>query len=424
MQHDIIVAGAGFAGLWTARALGRSGFDVTIIDKRNHHTFLPLLYQVAAAELEPEAIAYPLRQILRRDPRVSFMLANVTGIDADSHKLETSRGDLSFRSLVLALGSVTRHFGTPGVEQFGFPLKTIDQGIVLRNHILCCFELAAHEREEEVRSRLLTFATVGGGATGVELTGALAELVRGPIRKDYRNMNYQKDVRLVLLEGSDRLLPGFPEKLQDYTQRRLQRMGVEVHCGSRVAQLTGDAVYLDDGTSIPTRTAIWTAGVQGSALKSDGQLQLSPDRRVLVSPTLQALGHPDIYVIGDMARIDHEEVRLPQTAPVAIQQAAKAVENIQRQRSGADPAPFTYRDRGAMATIGRNAAVATPFGRSFTGFPAWLMWLVFHLAKLIGFRNRLVVILSWAWDYFFFDRVVRLILPSEMESHRGLSKKG
>ena len=422
MKHEVVVAGGGFAGLGVSRCLGRAGFDVTVIDQDNYHTFLPLLYQVAAAELEPEAIAYPLRHILRKDPRVSFTMAEVTGLDADAHVLKTSRGDISYEYLVLALGSVTRYFDTPGAEQFAFPLKTVDQGIVLRNHILCCFERAEGERDEQTRRKLLTFVTVGGGATGVEFTGALAELVRGPLVKDYRNLDYHRDVHLVLLEAGKQLLPGLPSKLQDYTLRRLKKMGVSVRLGARVTRVTGDEVLLEDGTTVPTKTAVWTAGVQGSALESGGRLPMSSDRRVLVERTLQVRGYPDVYVIGDLAQIDEAVEPLPLTAPVAFQQAAKAAENIQRRRDGAATLPFSYRDRGTMATIGRNTAVATPFGRSFTGFLAWLLWLVFHLAKLIGFRNRVVVLLSWAWDYLFFERVVRLILPRGIESHRGLDK--
>ena len=422
MKHEIVVAGGGFAGLGASRALGRAGFDVTVIDQDNYHTFLPLLYQVAAAELEPEAIAYPLRHILRKDPRVSFTMAEVNGLDADAHVLKTSRGDVSYEYLVLALGSVTRYFDIPGAEQYAFPLKAVDQGIVLRNHILCCFERAEGERDEQTRRKLLTFVTVGGGATGVEFTGALAELVRGPLVKDYRNLDYHRDVHLVLLEGGKQLLSGLPSKLQDYTLRRLEKMGVNVRLGARVTRVTGDEVLLEDGTTVPTKTAVWTAGVQGSVLESEGRLPMSSDRRVLVERTLQVRGYPDVYVIGDLARIDEAVEPLPLTAPVAFQQAAKAAENIQRQRDGAATLPFSYRDRGTMATIGRNTAVATPFGRAFTGFLAWLLWLVFHLAKLIGFRNRVVVLLSWAWDYMFFERVVRLILPRGIESQRGLDR--
>jgi len=422
MKHEVVVAGGGFAGLWASRALGRAGFEVTVIDQDNYHTFLPLLYQVAAAELEPEAIAYPLRHILRNDPRVSFLMAEVTGLDADARVLRTSRGDVSYEFLVLALGSVTRYFDIPGAEQFAFPLKTVDQGIVLRNHILCCFERAEQERDEEARRKLLTFVTVGGGSTGVEFTGALAELIRGPIAKDYRTLDIHKDVQLVLLEGAERLLTGFPQRLQDYTRRRLEKMGVSVRFRARVTRVTGDKVFLEDGTSVSTKTAVWTAGVQGSALESEKPLPMGSDRRVLVEPTLQLTGYPNVYVIGDLARIEQSGEPLPLTAPVAVQQATKAAENIQRQRDGTVPLPFSYRDRGTMATIGRNAAVATPFGRSFTGFLAWMLWLVFHLAKLIGFRNRLVVLLNWAWDYLFFERVVRLILPRGIESQRGLNK--
>ncbi len=410
---QVVVAGGGFAGLWVCRGLARSGFDVRLIDRDNYHTFLPLLYQVAAAELEPEAIAFPLRHVLRRDPRVSFLMAELDAVSLEENAVSTSRGAVSYEYLVLALGSVTCYFGVPGAEEFAFPLKTVDQGIALRNHILQCFELADLEREEAKYRQLLTFAIIGGGPTGVEFAGALTELVRGPIGKDYRRIDPKREVQVLLLQAVPHLLPGLPHTLQEYTLKRLRRMGVEVRLGSPVTSVSVDDLQLEDGMLIPTRTAVWTAGVQGAPVGEIRQLPLGPDRRVLVSPTLQMPGHPNVYVVGDLARLDQDNQVLPLTAPVAIQQATAAVKNIQRQHGGLDPLPFHYRDRGTMVTIGRNKAVATPFGRSFKGLPAWLLWLGFHLVKLIGFRNRVLVLLNWAWDYVFLERTVRLILPRE-----------
>jgi NADH dehydrogenase len=410
---QVVVAGSGFAGLWVCRGLARSDFDVRLIDRDNYHTFLPLLYQVAAAELEPEAIAFPLRHVLRRDPRVSFLMAELDAVNLGEHAVSTSRGAVSYEYLVLALGSVTSYFGVPGAEEFAFPLKTVDQGIALRNHILRCFELADLEREEAKSRQLLTFAIIGGGPTGVEFAGALIELVRGPIGRDYRRIDPPSEVRVLLLQAVPHLLPGLPRTLQEYTLKRLRRMGVEVRLGSPVTRVSGEDLQLEDGTLIPTRTAVWTAGVQGAPVGEEPHLPLSPDRRILVSPTLQVPGHPNVYAVGDLARLDQDGQALPLTAPVAIQQAAAAAKNIQRQHAGLDPLPFHYRDRGTMVTIGRNKAVATPFGRSFKGLPAWLLWLGFHLVKLIGFRNRVLVLLNWAWDYVFLERAVRLILPRE-----------
>lgn len=420
---QVVVAGGGFAGLWVCRGLASLGFDVRLIDRDNYHTFLPLLYQVAAAELEPEAIAFPLRHIFRRDPHVSFLMAELHAVNLGESAVLTSRGSISYEYLVLALGSVTNYFGVPGAEEFAFPLKTVDQGIALRNHVLQCFELADLERDEARRRQLLTFAIVGGGPTGVEFAGALAELVRGPIGKDYRGIDPRSEVHVLLLQAVPHLLPGLPHALQEYTLKRLRRMGVEVHLVSPVTRVSTDDLQLEDGTLIRTRTAVWTAGVQGAPTGEKQHLPMSPDRRVLVSPTLQVPGHSNVYVVGDLARLDQDEQRLPLTAPVAVQQATTAVKNIERQHAGLEPLPFRYRDRGTMVTIGRNKAVATPFGRSFKGLPAWLLWLSFHLVKLIGFRNRVLVLLNWAWDYVFLERAVRLILPHAATTARTAGEK-
>ncbi|GAF83235.1 unnamed protein product, partial [marine sediment metagenome] len=403
---QVVVAGGGFAGLWVCRGLASSGFDVRLIDRDNYHTFLPLLYQVAAAELEPEAIAFPLRHIFRREPHMSFLMAEVHAIDLEGNAVVTSRGSVSYEYLVLALGSVTNYFGVPEAEEVAFPLKTVDHGIALRNHILQCFELADLDRDQAKRQQLLTFAIVGGGPTGVEFAGALAELVRGPIRKDYRRIDPKREVRVVMLQADSHLLPGLPHSLQEYTLKRLRRMSVEVHLVSPVTRVSADDLELEDGTIIRTRTVVWTAGVLGAPAGEEQHLPLSSDRRVLVSSTLQVPGHPNVYVVGDLARLDQDEQTLPLTAPVAVQHASTAVRNIERQHAGSAPLPFLYRDRGTMVTIGRNVAVATPFGRSFKGLPAWLLWLSFHLVKLIGFRNRLLVLLNWAWDYVFLERAV------------------
>lgn len=408
---QVVVAGGGFAGLWASRGLAKAGFEVLIIDRDNYHTFLPLLYQVAAAELEPEAIAFPLRHVFRRDPRVSFSMAELMAVDLEENAVVTSRGGVSYEYFVLALGSVTNYFRVPGAEEFAFPLKTVDDGIALRNHILYCFELADREPDERTRQQLLSFAIVGGGPTGVEFTGALSELIRGPIGRDYRRIDPKEDVRVMLLQGDPHLLSGFPRRLQEYTLKRLGRMGVEVHTASPVTRVSGDELVLEDGTVIPTRTVVWTAGVQGASIEGAEDLPVSSDRRILVSPTLQIPGYSNVYVVGDLASVEQSGDRLPLTAPVAIQQATTAAVNIERQHAGLSPIPFRHRDRGTMVTIGRNAAVATPFGRSFKGLPAWLLWLSFHLVKLIGFRNRVLVLLNWAWDYLFLERAVRLILP-------------
>ncbi len=408
----VVIVGAGFGGLWAARSLARSPAEVLLIDRQNYHAFLPLLYQVAAAEIEPEAIAYPVRSILWKLPEVRFLLADVKGVDLGERVLETDGPVISYDFLILAAGSVSHFFGVPGAAEHAFPLKTLEQGVALRTRILCCFERALHESDPERRRSMLTFAVVGGGPTGVEFAGALAELIRGPLVKDYPTLKFQ-EVRVLLLEATDGLLPGMPEGLRAYALGRLRRMGVDVRLRAMVSQIEPQAVHLKDGTILPAETMVWTAGVRGDPLAQTWGLPTGRGGRVVVRPTLQLPDRPEVYVIGDLAYLEDGERPLPMIAPVAIQQGVAAARNIERQIAGEDPVPFHYRDPGSMVVIGRNAGVVHVWGRSFTGFPAWILWLGVHLVKLIGFRNRLLVLVNWAWDYLFYERAVRLILPSE-----------
>lgn len=407
----VVVAGAGFGGLWAARGLAGAGVDIALVDHTNYHTFLPLLYQVAAAELEPEEIAYPVRSIVRRLAGGRFVMGRVERIDFDARVVEGAGFALSYDYLVLGLGSRSHFFGVAGAEQHAFPLKALDEAIAVRNQILRCFERATHERDLGRRRRALTFAIVGGGPTGVEFAGALAELIRGSFRRDYASLDF-REVRVILLEAVDTLLPGLPERLRAYAAARLRWMGVEVRLQAVVHQVTGEAVHLRDGTVLPTETVVWTAGVRGSPEAQAWGLPVSHNGRVTVLPTLQVPGRPDVYVVGDLAYVEDQGRPLPMVAPVAIQQGEVAARNILRHRDGREPLPFRYRDRGTMATIGRNAAVAQVGRWSVTGFPAWVLWLSVHLMNLIGFRNRLFVLINWAWDYIFYERAVRLIVPS------------
>jgi NADH dehydrogenase len=408
----VAVVGAGFGGLWAARSLARQPVDAVLIDRQNYHCFLPLLYQVAAAELEPEGIAYPVRSILRTLPNVQFVLAHVKGVDLDRRVLQTDGPPIPYDFLILATGSVSHFFGVPGAAEYAFPLKTLEQGMALRSRILCCFERAALEPDAERRRRMLTFTIVGGGPTGVEFAGALTELIHGPLAKDFPSLDVRQ-VRVVLLEAVDGLLPGQPERLRAYALARLSRMGVEVRLNATVSRITREAVHLKDGSAVPGETVIWTAGVQGDPLAQAWGLPVGRGGRVAVLPTLQLPGHPEVYVIGDLAYVEDGGRPLPMLAPVATQQAVAAVRNIGRQIAGQAPEPFHYRDPGTMVVIGRNAGAVHLRGRAFTGFIAWILWLGVHLVKLIGFRNRILVLIDWAWDYLFYERAVRLILPSE-----------
>jgi len=410
-QPRVAIVGAGFGGLWAARNLARHPAEVLLIDRHNYHCFLPLLYQVAAAELEPEEIAHPVRSIFWKLPNVQFVLAGVKGVDLARRMVETDGPAIPYDYLILATGSVSHFFGVPGAAEHAFPLKTLEQGVALRTRILCCFERAVLEPHSERRRRLLTFAIVGGGPTGVEFAGALVELIRGPLVKDFSRLDL-REVRVILLEAADGLLVGLPERLRAYAFARLTRMGVEVRLHTTVSQITREAVHLKDGTIVPAETVVWTAGVRGDPLVQTWGLPTARAGRVAVLPSLQLSGHPEVYVIGDLAHVEDGGKPLPMLAPVAIQQGVTAAHNIGRQIAGQDPAPFHYRDPGTLVVIGRNAGAVHLRGRAFTGFPAWVLWLGVHLVKLIGFRNRLLVLINWAWNYFFYEHAVRLILPS------------
>ncbi len=413
-RPKIVIVGAGFAGLWAARALARSRADVLILDRNNYHIFFPLLYQVAAAELEPEDIIYPVRSILRGKPNLRLRVDNVTGVDTEKRLVNTVNQVFPYDYLILAMGSNTHFFGVEGASEYALQLKTVENAIAIRNHILYRFERALYETDPEKRRRMLAFAIIGGGPTGVEFAGALAELVRGPLSKDYAALDF-KEVRFLLLEASDHLLPGMPERLQAYAMKRLQKMGVEVHLGATVTRITPESVSLKDGTVIPVETAIWTAGVHGAPPAQSGDLHILRNGQVDVLPTLQVPGHPEVYITGDLAKLEENGHPLPMVALLATQEGTMAAKNILRQLKGQAPLPFHYLDIGTLAAIGRNAAAVHLLGRDFTGFFAWLFWLGLHIFRLIGFRNRLLVMVDWAWDYLFFERGVRLIvsLPKE-----------
>lgn len=406
----VVIVGAGFGGLWAARALAHRPVQVLLLDRNNYHLFLPLLYQVAAAELVPEDIASPVRSILQGMPNVEFAMSDVTGIDLPARRVETAGGPIPFDFLVIAAGSTSHFFGVPGAAERSFPLKTLGESVALRNHILGAFERAVHEPDPARRRAALTFVIVGGGATGVEFSGSLAELIRGPLRKDFPSLDF-REVKVLVLESRAGLLFGMPEPLCAYAFRRLARKGVEVRLRATVSRVTGKGVHLKDGGFVPSETVVWTAGVRGEACAAGWGVPVSGDGRVRVTPTLEVPGHPGVYVIGDQAFVEQDGKPLPMMAPVAVQTGAAAARNIVRQVAGRRPVPFRYRDSGSMVILGRNAAVAHVHGRSFTGFPAWIVWLAVHIYQLIGFRNRLVVMINWAWDYLFFERAVRIILP-------------
>jgi NADH dehydrogenase len=404
----VVVLGAGFGGLAAARALRGVPVDVVLVDQHNYHLFQPLLYQVATALLDPSEIAYPVRAAIRRNRNVAFRLARVTGIDLDARRLDTTGGSLEYDHLVVAPGAVNNYLGVASAEEHAHGLKSLGEALAVRNHLLSCFERAAWTDDPAERRRLHTVVLVGGGATGVELAGAMEELIRLVLRKDFRNLDL-REVEVDIVEAGDSVLTAFAPSLQRSAIRSLERKGVRLLFGGQVADIDGRGVSLRDGRRIDAATVVWTAGVKGSPV---GEWLADVDRqgRVAVGPTLQLPGHPEVFVIGDVAKVlDGAGRPLPQLAPVAMQEAKHVAETIAGSLRGEPAKPFRYRDKGTMATIGRNAGIAQIGPLRVGGCLGWVTWLFVHLLLLVGFRSRLVALVNWAWDYVVYDRPVRLI---------------
>src|SRR5206468_4152801 len=343
----------------------------------------------------PEEIARPARAILRRQKNVDFRMVLVTRVDLAARRLETSAGPISYDFLILAPGGETNFFGLESMQQHGLGLKDIPDAIAIRNQVLTAFERAMLEPDAEQRRALLTFIVVGGGPTGVEMAGALSELIRLVLVKDYPRLNI-KDVRILLLEATDKLLAAMPERLREAAAKTLWRKYVEARFGANVADYDGQRLRLKSGEIIPAQTVIWAAGVRASPLNATLGLPAARQGRIAVEPTLQVNGHPEVFIIGDAAYREQDGEPLPMVAPVAMQMGQSVARNIQRLLHGEPLEPFRYRDQGTLATIGRNAAVANVYGLKLSGFPAWVMWLVVHIIQLIGFRNKLFVLINWA----------------------------
>lgn len=411
MKQDphIVIVGAGFGGLEAAQRLSKAPVRITLVDKHNYHLFQPLLYQVAIAGLVPSQIAYPVRTIFRDQANLEFRLGEVTHIDFDAQFIQLDGSVIAYDTLILAVGGRTDFFGMNSLREHSLQLKDVESAIDTRNHLLKMFELASREVDAQKRRELLTFTVVGGGPTGVETAGALAELINLVMVKDYPSLDLN-EVHVILLEAADHLMESFPEKLRKTTVDLLRKKNVDVLLNTKVVDFNGRKITLGNGDSIDTRTMIWTAGVRAEKLTETLAAEKGRAGRMIVQPTLQHPDHPQVYVIGDAAFLADENGQpLPMLATVAQQQARHAAGNIRRGLDGRAPEPFTYKDPGLLATIGRNAAVARLWGISFSGWLAWLIWVGLHVYRLIGFRNRLVVILNWAWDYFFYESQVRLI---------------
>jgi len=405
----IVIVGAGFGGMETARRLANTPVQIALIDRHNYHLFQPLLYQIAIAGLVPSQIAYPLRSIFRRQKNLTFHMGEVTSIDFESHYIKMNGSIMAYDYLVLAPGGQTNFFGMSAVEQNSFQLKNIESAVSTRNHLLRMFEKASREVDVDQRKALLTFVVAGGGPTGVETAGALAELITHVLAKDYPQMDL-KDVRVLLIEASDHLMGNYPHELRESTVDLLRGKNVQILLNTKLSDYNGREITLGDGTQIHALTLIWTAGVRAAELTDRLGVQQAASGRVRVEPTLQLSQHPEVFILGDAAYLEDEEGRpLPMLSTVAIQQGKITARNIQRILRGQGAAPFHYKDPGLLATIGRNAAVARIWGLSFSGFVAWLIWVFLHIYRLIGFRNRLIVLINWAWDYFFYENQVKLI---------------
>lgn len=387
------------------------------MDRNNDHLFQSLLYQVATTTLAPDEIAYPVRAKLRRAANLHFFMGTVQAVDLNQRLVKTDSGTLQYDYLIVATGGETNYFGNQALAQHSFGLKELDEAAGLRSHLPRQFELAASEPAPEERRALLTFVVVGGGPTGVESAGAISELIRTVLKKEYPALDIG-DVHVLLLEALDRLLGHMPESLGQRTLKVLRDKGVDVRFGAAVAKYDDCEVQLKDGERIPAHTLLWASDVR--AVRLLNSLGLKQDRlsRVLVEPTLQAPGYPEMF-IGDVAGLDDKDGKpLPIVAPVAMQQAQAAAKNILRAIAGQPLAKFEYHDPGVMATIGRNQAVAWIGPLKMHGLIAWAMWLVVHIYQLVGFRNRLAVLVDWAWSYIFYERAVRLIGPDENQEHK------
>jgi NADH dehydrogenase len=408
-KKRVVIVGMGFGGLSAAKALAGSDVELVMVDRNNYHLFQPLLYQVATAGLEEEAIAYPLRGLSRHWENASFLLTEISGVDPENKSLTTDTGKIDFDYLVVAAGSRTNFFGIESIARHAFDLKQLDQAEDLRNQILLMFELASQESDVKRRAAMLTFVIVGGGPTGVEFAGALRELIVYVLSQDHAGIS-AGDTRIILVEAAGTLLAAMPPDLREYAHKKLISMGVEVLLETRVIGATAETVELYGGEVIASHTLFWSAGVAAAALagKFSG-VELASAERVVVQPDLSIKDNPDIFVIGDMACCLQAGIPLPMTAPVASQQGDYAARTILAREQGTSLPPFHYVDKGSMATIGRSSAVAVAAGFKFRGFVAWLAWLILHLYYLIGFRNRLVVMMNWTYAYWFQERQVRII---------------
>jgi NADH:ubiquinone reductase (H+-translocating) len=416
-KPQIIIIGAGFGGLQAAKKLARKNVGVTVIDRTNYHLFQPLLYQVATAALSPADIAAPVRSVLSKSKNVEVILAEVQSVDVDAKKVKTADREFDYDYLILATGARHSYFGHNDWEKLAPGLKSLEDAIELRRRILMAFEYAEKIDDESARKAAMTFVIIGGGPTGVEMAGAIAEISRYTLAKDFRHIDPSR-ARVILIEGESRLLSAFPEDLSQSAKKQLTDLGVDVRTGVRATNINDAGVQLGD-EFIPCRVKIWAAGNTASFVGKTLSTPIDRVGRIVVNADLTIPGHPEVQVIGDLANFSHQTGEpLPGVSPVAIQQGRHAARNILAMIKERKPQRFHYWDKGSIATIGRNKAVADLKFIHLRGLPAWLAWLFVHIVWLVGFRNRLLVLFQWAWAYFTFDKGARLITRNFQSEQR------
>ncbi len=420
-QPRVVIVGAGFGGLESAKALRHVPVRVTVIDRWNHHLFQPMLYQVATAGLSIEDISAPIRRIFHRQANASVLMAEVTGVDVQGQLVLTTDQDVPYDYLILATGASSNYFGHEEWKHLAPGLKSLQDAMVLRHTILGAFEEAENELDPARRQALLTFVLVGGGSTGVELAGAIAELAHKTLASDFR-LIHPASTRIILVEGEPRIIPTFPARLTRKARHKLEQLGVEVRTGVHVTDLTPEGVKIGD-EYIAAKNVIWTAGVKASPAGAWLEAEIDRQGRVKVEPNLAVPGHPNVFVIGDPACVLHKGKPLPGLSPVAMQEGRYVSQVIANRLAGkAQRRPFHYFDKGTLATVGRSFAVVDIGPLHFTGFFAWLTWIFVHIFYLIGFRNRLLVLIQYAWAYVTFQPGARIILPEERSSTSTLAE--
>jgi len=406
-KPHVVIVGGGFGGLTTARSLERSPVKVSLIDRRNHHLFQPLLYQVATAALNPSDIATPIRRVLRKQKNVEVLLAEAKSIDLAAKTVHLDVGLVEYDYLVVATGARHSYFGKDEWTPHAPGLKSIGDAVEIRRRVLSAFEYAEREPDPELRRAWLTFVIVGAGPTGVELSGALCEIAHHALARDFRRID-PTQAHVILLEGSDRVLPPYTPDMSDKCQRQLEKLGVDVRTSQKVTGIDDLGVSIGD-KRIDTRTVLWAAGVAGSRLGKTMGVPLDRAGRVVVKPDLSIPGHPEAFVVGDLSSCMQDGKPIPGVAPAAMQGARQTAINIFRLIQGEPTVPFRYVNKGSLAAIGRSAAVADLGKLKLSGPVAWLAWLFIHLMFLIGFRNRFIVVFQWAWSFLSYDRGARLI---------------